>query len=84
VLPTIVEEKIMICLVFACIQVYGIERHNLFVSLAPGVEHPQSMEPRPQNVQRCYVEEDHDFGARAGIGKSPVTTDQSKKRVGGS
>jgi hypothetical protein len=81
VLPTIVEEKIVICLVFACIQVHGVERHNLFVSLAPGVEHPQSVEPPPRNVQRCYIEEDHDSKARAGIGQSLVTTDQSKKRA---
>jgi hypothetical protein len=63
-----------------------MERHNLFVSLAPGVEHPQSMEPPPRNVQQCYVlvEDDHDSGAQAGTGKSLVTTDQSKKRVGSS
>jgi hypothetical protein len=66
-----------------CIQVHGVERHNLFVSLAPGVEHPQSVEPPPRNVQRCYVrvEDDHDSGARARTGKSPVATDQLKKRA---
>jgi hypothetical protein len=58
----------------------------MFMSLAPGVEHPQSVEPPPWNVQRCYVhfEDNHDSGAQAGTGKSPVTTDQSKKRVGSS
>jgi hypothetical protein len=37
----------------------------MFVSLVPGVEHPQSVEPPPQNVERCYVhiEDDHDSGA---------------------
>jgi hypothetical protein len=63
--------------------VNGVEIHNMFVSLAPGVEHLQSVEPSPQNVQRCYVhnEDDHDSGARAGTGKGPVITDQSKKRA---
>jgi hypothetical protein len=39
-----------------------------------------------QNMQRCYVlvGDDHDSRAQAGSGKSPVTTDQSKKRVGSS
>jgi hypothetical protein len=66
--------------------VHGVERHNMFVSLAPGVEHPQSLEPPPRNVQQCYVhiEDDHDSRARARIGKSPVATDQSKKRAGSS
>jgi hypothetical protein len=60
-----------------------VERHNLFVSLVLGVEHPQSVEPPPRNVQQCYVhvEDDHDSWARAGTGKSPVATDQSKKRA---
>jgi hypothetical protein len=63
-----------------------VERHNLFVSLAPGVEHLQSMEPPPLNMQCCYVhvEDDHEFGARTGARKSPVATNQSKKRVGSS
>jgi hypothetical protein len=66
--------------------VHGVERHNLFMSLAPRVEHSQSVEPPPWNVQWCYVriEDDHDSGAWAGTGKSPVTTDQSKKRAGSS
>jgi hypothetical protein len=60
-----------------------MERHNLFVSLAPGVEHPQSVEPPLLNAQRCYmhVEDDHEFGARAVAGKSLVTADQLKKRA---
>jgi hypothetical protein len=63
--------------------VYGVERHNLFVSLVPRVEHLQSMEPPPQNVQWCYmlIEDDHNSEARAGTGKSPVAIDQSKKRA---
>jgi hypothetical protein len=69
------------CLAF--IQVHGMERHNLFVSLAPGVEHPQSVEPPPRNVQRCY-KDDHKSRARAGAGKSPSAPDQSKKRAGSS
>jgi hypothetical protein len=28
-----------------------------------------------------HIEDDHDSGARAGTGKSPVTTNQSKKRA---
>jgi hypothetical protein len=66
--------------------VNGVERHNLFVSLAPGVEHPQSVEPPPRNVERCYehIEDDHDSRARGGTGKSPVAIDQSKKRAGSS
>jgi hypothetical protein len=60
-----------------------MERHNLVMSLAPGVEHPQSMEPPPLNVQRCYVhvEDDHESKAQAGARKSPVAADQSKKRA---
>jgi hypothetical protein len=60
-----------------------MERHNLFVSLAPRVEHPQSVEPPPWNVQRCYedVESDHVDRARAGAGKSPSAPEQSKKRA---
>jgi hypothetical protein len=54
--------------------------------LAPGVEHPQSVEPPPRNVERCYmhIEDDHKSRARAGTGKSPVAIDQSKKRAGSS
>jgi hypothetical protein len=60
-----------------------MERHNMFVSLAPEVEHPQSVEPPPRNVERCYmdIEDDHNSGARAGTRKSPVAIDQSKKRA---
>jgi hypothetical protein len=63
--------------------VNGVERHNLFMSLTPGVEHPQSVEPPPWNVERCYehIEDDHDSRAQEGTGKSPVATDQSKKRA---
>jgi hypothetical protein len=64
--------KIPIFSCLACIQVHGVERHNLFMSLVPGVEHPQSVEPPPLNVQRCYmhVEDDDESGARAVAGKS--------------
>jgi hypothetical protein len=60
-----------------------MERHNLFVSLELGVEHPQSVELPPLNTRRCYVhvEDDHESRARAVAGKSLVTTDQSKKRA---
>jgi hypothetical protein len=63
-----------------------VERHNMFMSLVPGVEHPQSVEPPPLNMQRCYmhVEDDDESGARAVAGKSPVAADQSKKRAGSS
>jgi hypothetical protein len=66
--------------------VHGVERHNLFMSLVPGVKHPQSVEPPPLNAQRCYVhvEDDHESGARAIAGKSPVAADQLKKRAGSS
>jgi hypothetical protein len=42
------------------------------------------MELPPLNTQRCYVhvEDNHESGAQAVAGKSPVTTDQSKKSVG--
>jgi hypothetical protein len=67
----------------ASIQVHSVERHNLFVSLAPEVKHPQSVEPPPQNVQRCYVDvkDDHESGAQARARKSPSTPNQSKKRA---
>jgi hypothetical protein len=58
-------------------------RHNLYVLLAPGVEQPQSVEPPPLNVQRCYVdvEDDHEARARANARKSTVIAGQSKKRA---
>jgi hypothetical protein len=63
-----------------------MERHNLYVSLAPRVEQPQSVEPPPLNVQRCYmdIEDDHETGARPEAGKSPVGAGQLKKRAGSS
>jgi hypothetical protein len=63
-----------------------VERHNLYVSLTPGVEHPQSVEPPPLNARWCYVdvEDDHKSRARAVARKSPIATDQSKKRAGSS
>jgi hypothetical protein len=66
--------------------VHGVERHNLYVSLVPGVEQPQSVEPPPLNVQRCYmdVEDDHEAEAREEVGKSPAAIGQSKKRAGSS
>jgi hypothetical protein len=66
--------------------VHGVERHNLYMSLAPGVEHPHSVEPPPLNTRWCYVdiEDDHESRARAVSGKSLITADQSKKRAGSS
>jgi hypothetical protein len=63
-----------------------MERHNLYMSLAPRVEHPQSVEPPPLNMRRCYmdVEDNHESRARAVAEKSPIATDQLKKRVGSS
>jgi hypothetical protein len=63
-----------------------MERHNLFMSLAPGVEHPQSVEPPPLNAQQCYVhvKDDHASGAWAVAGKSRVAADQLKKGAGSS
>jgi hypothetical protein len=63
-----------------------VERHNLYVLLAPGVEQPQSVEPPPLNVQRCYmdIEDDHEARAREEAGKSPAAAGQSKKRAGSS
>jgi hypothetical protein len=63
-----------------------VERHNLFMLLVPEVEHPQSVEPPPRNVERCYVdiEDGHNSRARVETEKSPVATDQSKKRAGSS
>jgi hypothetical protein len=60
-----------------------VERHNLYVSLAPRVEQPQSVEPPPLNVQRCYVdvENDHETEAWPEAGKSPVGAGQSKNRA---
>jgi hypothetical protein len=45
--------------------VHDVERHNLYVLLAPRVEQLQSVEPPPLNVQWCYVdvEDDHKAGA---------------------
>jgi hypothetical protein len=70
----------------ACIQVHGVERHNLFVSLALGVEHLQSVEPPPLNARQCYmhIEDDHKSEAWVVARKSLVAADQSKKRAGSS
>jgi hypothetical protein len=38
--------------------VHGIERHLLFVSLGPKMDHPSSVEPPPWNVQQCYAHVD--------------------------
>jgi hypothetical protein len=77
------SKKCLIALGFACITGARVERHNLYVSLAPGVEQPQSVEPPPLNVHRCYmdVEDDHEAGAQADAEKRPVVAGQSKKRA---
>jgi hypothetical protein len=74
--------------------VHGIERHSLYVSLAPGMDHPRSVEPPPRNVQQCYahvsVEEGEgtlstgtDTRSRMDE-KQPVAPKHSKKRPGSS
>jgi hypothetical protein len=54
--------------------VHGVERHNLYVLLAPRVEQLQSVEPPPLNVHRCYmdVKDDHEARALADAEKRPV------------
>jgi hypothetical protein len=39
-----------------------VERHTLYVSLAPGVEHPKSVEPPLRSAQRCYEHVDDEEG----------------------
>jgi hypothetical protein len=60
-----------------------VERHNLYVSLAPRVEQLQKVEPPPLNVHQCYmdVEDDHEARAQADAGKRTVVAGQSKKRA---
>jgi hypothetical protein len=64
---------------------HDVERHNLFVSLAPRVEHPQSVEPPSWNVERCYVhiEDDHDSRAQAGTRKVQSPLSNRRKGLGG-
>jgi hypothetical protein len=46
--------------------VHGVERHLLYVSLAPEMDHPKSVEPPPLNVQQCYAHvDDNEEGVRA-------------------
>jgi hypothetical protein len=44
------------------------------------------MEPPPRNMEWCYmhIEDGHNSGAEGRTRKSPVATDQSKKRAGSS
>jgi hypothetical protein len=72
--------------------VHDVERHLLYVSLAPGMDHSRSMEPPPWNVQQCYAHvnvEEGDGAPSAGIDigsrraeKHPVTPEHSNKRPG--
>jgi hypothetical protein len=57
--------------------VHDVERHNLYMSLAPGVEQLQKVEPPPLNVHQCYmdVEDDHEVEAQANAGKRTVVAD---------
>jgi hypothetical protein len=69
-----------------------VERHLLYVSLAPGMDHPRSVEPLPRNVQQCYAHvnvEEEDGAPSAGTDidsrraeKHPVTPEHSNKRSG--
>jgi hypothetical protein len=77
---SVVDHHRVISIVFCCLsrmQVHGVERHNMFVSLAPGVEHLHSVELPPRNVQRCYedVEDDHEVGLEQVLGRvqAPLT-----------
>lgn len=71
----------MLLLLTCALQVNGVERHLLFVSLPPGADHPQSMEPPPRNVQRCYahVSDDDDDAGALGASKTALTS--RKKRI---
>jgi hypothetical protein len=74
--------------------VHDIERHVLYVFLVPRMDHPRSMEPPLQNVQRCYAHVNVEKGDEApstrtntgnrAIEKHPVTPEHSKKRPGSS
>jgi hypothetical protein len=69
-----------------------VERHALYVSLAPRMDHPRSMEPPPRNVQQCYAHVDDNEGAEGAPStgtdtrsriteKHPVALEHSKKRL---
>jgi hypothetical protein len=74
--------------------VHGVERHLLYMSLAPRMDHPRRVEPPPQNVQQCYahvVVEKGDGAPSAGTDtgsrkteKHLVALEYSKKRPGSS
>jgi hypothetical protein len=67
-----------------------MERHTLYVSLVPGMDHPRSVEPPPWNMQRCYAHVNVEKGdgapsTRTNTGsrtteKHPVAPEHSKKR----
>jgi hypothetical protein len=72
--------------------VHGIERHLLYMSLAPRMDHPRSVEPPPRNVQQCYTHvndnEEEDGAPSTGTDtrsrmadKHPVAPEHSKKRT---
>jgi hypothetical protein len=52
-----------------------MERHTLYVSLAPGVEHPESVEPSPLNVQWCY---EHDDDEELGTSSANLDAERSQ------
>jgi hypothetical protein len=66
----------------------------LYVSLAPGMDHPRSVEPPPRNMERCYAHVNVDKGDRAPstrtstsskrTEKHPAAPEHSKKRPGSS
>jgi hypothetical protein len=67
----------------------------LYVSLAPGMDHPRNVEPPPWNVQQCYAHIDDNKGGEGAPStrtdtrskmaeKQPVASDHSKKRPGSS
>jgi hypothetical protein len=57
--------------------VHGVERHLLFVSLAPKMDHPSSVEPPPWNMQQCYAHvDDNEEGDRA-----PSTETDTRNRM---
>jgi hypothetical protein len=67
----------------------------MYVSLAPEMDHPRSVEPPPWNMQQCYTHiddnEEGDGAPSIGIdtrsrtaGKHPVALEHSKKRPGSS
>jgi hypothetical protein len=58
-----------------------VERHALYVSLAPRMDHPRGVEPPPRNVQRCYAHVNVEKGDRAPSTRTSTSSKNTEKHL---